>query len=50
MNKLREKRLNQPPQTSEEFWEQFRKVQQEASRMYEMQKPKDSETGRVRED
>ena len=48
--KLRELRLNQPHMTSEEFWQQFKKVQEDASRYAEMAKQKHSETGRVRED
>jgi hypothetical protein len=49
-NKLRELRLNQPHMTSEEAWEQFKQVQEEASRYAETAKQPRSETGRVRED
>ena len=48
--KLRELRLNQPHMTSEEFWKQFDKVQEDASRYAGTAKQKCSETGRVRED
>lgn len=49
MNKLREKRLNMPRQTSAEARAQFEKVQQDALRLYEMEKRKRSETSRVHE-
>lgn len=48
--KLREPRLKQPHVTSEEFWQQFKKVGEDASRYAQMEKQKHSETGRVRED
>lgn len=49
MNKLREKRLKMPRQTSAEARAQFEKVQQDALRFYEMEKRKRSEASRVRE-
>ncbi len=48
--KLRELRLNQPHMTSEEAWQQFKQVQEDALRYAEMAKQPSSETGRVRED
>ncbi|MEA3213262.1 MAG: hypothetical protein QOE70_6319 [Chthoniobacter sp.] len=48
--KLRELRLNQPPMTSEEFWEQFKRMQEAASHNEEMARQPRSETPRVRED
>lgn len=43
-------RLSQPHMTSEEFWAQFKRVQEAALRYEETARHERSETGRVRED